>query len=343
MRMRDPDRKPLSKRKLLVVFAAVLALLAVLVAGLYAGGRLLERSGSTQAFGSLAGRFEEEPVITYQGAQYVKNPSVSSFLFMGVDRREAQELEGGFRAGGQSDFLLLLVVDSSSRTVRRIQIDRDTMAEITVLGVLGNDLGTNTHQICLAHGFGDGREQSCRFTVEAVQRLLCGIAISGYLSLNLDGIQTLNDLLGGVTVTLKDDFSAFDPAMIPGATLTLRGRQAEIFVRQRMTIGDGTNASRMLRQQVFLEKAVELAGERVRRDAGFIGTLFDGLKPYMITDLSRGRMINEANKAAGYRMEGTLTLPGGHTTGPDGFVEFHADGDALMALVLDVFYTKSGD
>lgn len=99
MRMRDPDRKPLSKRKLLVVFAAVLALLAVLVAGLYAGGRLLERSGSTQAFGSLAGRFEEEPVITYQGAQYVKNPSVSSFLFMGVDRREAQELEGGFRAG----------------------------------------------------------------------------------------------------------------------------------------------------------------------------------------------------------------------------------------------------
>ena len=42
-------------------------------------------------------------------------------------------------------------------------------------------------------------------------------------------------------------------------------------------------------------------------------------------------------------MEGTRTLPGGHTTGPDGFVEFHADGDALMALVLDVFYTKSRD
>lgn len=147
-----------------------------------------------------------------------------------------------------------------------------------------------------------------------------------------------------MTVTLKDDFSAFDPAMIPGATLTLRGRQAEIFVRQRMTIGDGTNASAHASSAGLSGKARGAGGRKGSPGRlGFIGTLFDGLKPYMITDLSGARMINEANKAAGYRMEGTLTLPGGHTTGPDGFVEFHADGDALDALVLDVFYTKSGE
>lgn len=69
--------------------------------------------------------------------------------------------------------------------------------------------------------------------------------------MNMDGISELNDLAGGVTVTLEDDFSSIDPAMAKGTTLTLHGDQAETFVRSRMTVGDGTNASRMERQEAF--------------------------------------------------------------------------------------------
>ena len=81
--------------------------------------------------------------------------------------------------------------------------------------------------------------------------LLLGESIDFYVAMNMDGISELNDLAGGVTVTLEDDFSSIDPAMTKGTTLTLHGDQAETFVRSRMTVGDGTNASRMERQEAF--------------------------------------------------------------------------------------------
>ena len=42
-----------------------------------------------------------------------------------------------------------------------------------------------------------------------------------------------------VTVTIEDDFK--DPALKMGEKVTLRGSQAETFVRSRMSVGDGTN------------------------------------------------------------------------------------------------------
>ena len=128
------------------------------------------------------------------------------------------------------------MIDSKDKTVRQLKIDRDTMAEVTVLGMLGNPVGTTQMQISLAHGFGDGKEESCGYARDAVSRLLQGENIDFYLAMSLDGISVLNDLAGGVTVTLEDDFSAADPAMTKGATLTLQGNQAEIFVRRRMDI-----------------------------------------------------------------------------------------------------------
>ena len=83
-----------------------------------------------------------------------------------------------------------------------------------------------------------------------------GESIDFYVAMNMDGISELNDLAGGVTVTLEDDFSSIDPAMTRGTTLTLHGEQAETFVRSRMTVGDGTNASRMERQSVYAGGAV---------------------------------------------------------------------------------------
>ena len=71
---------------------------------------------------------------------------------------------------------------------------------------------------------------------------------------------------------------------------------------------------------------------------GFFTTLLDGLDPYITTDISRGRMINEANRAASYIVEETVSPAGEYVDGEDGFVEFHVDQQALMELVLGLFY-----
>lgn len=327
------SRKVLWMKALAVLFGFIL-----LLAILYSVGQAIEKSGETASFGDLEARFTDENSITYQGKNYNLNPLIKSYLFIGVDNGITKEQTHSYRNGGQADFLMVLVIDTSTRTIRRIQIDRDTMAEITVLGVLGNNLGTNTHQICLSHGFGDGKEESCRFTAEAVSRLLCGIPIDGYLSLDLNGIVPMNELLGGVTVTLEDDFSALDPTMTAGTTLTLHGQQAEYFVRSRTEIGEGTNAERMQRQKVFLNSAVELIASKIRDSSKFMGTFLDGMEEYLITNLSRGKIVNEANKAGKYESLDTIFPEGEHIIGEDGFVEFHADEEALVKMVLDVFY-----
>lgn len=328
------DRRVTSRR-----FVLMIAGVACMLALLYIGGSWLEaRNKKPETRGDYQERYAYEETINVDGVTYRRRREVTAILLMGVDRSSDAAVTG-YRNGGQSDFLQVLAIDSANRTITRVPIDRDTMTPITVLGVLGNKSGVRTAQICLSHGFGDGKQQSCELTVDAVSNLLMGVPIDEYFAMNLDGISTLNDALGGVTVTLEDDFSAVDPAMTPGTTLTLRGMQAEYFVRSRMNIGVGTNEARMKRQHVFLEQMGNMLIDRVNEDQNFIGTLYDELEPYLVTSMSRGYLINKAWTARAY--DRTIAeIPGEHRIGENGFMEFHADETAIEQLVLELFYQK---
>lgn len=332
-------RKKRDKRGTSKQFALLVAAVAGLLALLYIGGNLLEaRDKKPETRGDYQERYAYEETIEVDGETYRRRREVTAILLMGIDR-SSDAVITGYRNGGQSDFLQLLAIDSSDRTITRVPIDRDTMTPITVLGVLGDKAGVRTAQICLSHGFGDGKQQSCELTVDAVSNLMVGAPIDEYFAMNLDGISTMNDALGGVTVTLEDDFSALDPAMTLGTTLTLRGIQAEYFVRSRMNIGVGTNEARMKRQQVYIEQIGNMLDERVREDQNFIGTLYDELTPYLVTSMSRGYLINKAWTTREYERR-VAEIPGEHRIGSDGFMEFHADEDAVEQLVLELFYQK---
>ena len=331
---RRRGRKPSRLRAL-----AALLLFLTLLTSAYIAGRALEQRGAATGRGSLEGRFEDDRIIEYRDQRYRYRKQLTNILIMGIDTTaEGTQAGIGYRRGGQADFLLLLVIDHQRQLITPVHIDRDTMAEITVLGVLGNTAGTKTAQICLSHGFGDGQAQSCRFTVEAVSKLLLGVDVDFYAAMNLDSIALLNDALGGVTVTLEDDFSMLDPAMTAGTTLTLSGKQAEYYVRNRMEIGVGTNESRMARQRVYMDQLAGILGERIGQSASFTGELFDLLEPHLQTNMKRGRIINEAWRAHDYERAAIVTPAGEHITGSDGFVEFPADQAALEELVISLFF-----
>ena len=273
------------------------------------------------------------------GKLYRPKTNLSTILFMGIDRDSTEE-QTGFRNGGQADFLRLIVIDRSAKTISQLAIDRDTMTPIIVLGVLGNRSGYRTLQISLSHGFGDGKGQSCELTVEAVSNLLFGAHINGYVAMNMDGISVLNDSLGGVTVTLEDDFSALDPEMTVGKTMTLKGRQAELYVRSRMNMAVGTNSARMARQQTYISQMMDLLNKKIRGSSEFIGRLYDDLSSFVVTDFSRAQMINEAWSARNYTHNPVMELSGEHVIGADGFMEFHVDETALQEIVLQLFYQE---
>ena len=212
------------------------------------------------------------------------------------------------------------------------------MTNVAVLGLTGNEIGTRQMQICLAHGFGATQESNCAYTLQAVSNLLQGMELNLYYEVDIRGIDRFNDALGGVTVPIEDDFSALDPTMVQGTTMKLEGHQAELYVRSRKEIGNGTNESRMRRQQRFMSAASDLMRRRLAEDASFADTMLDALEGVSSTNMSRGRIINELNRAYKYDILPVETLTGEYRLGNDGFMEFHADEEAIASWIIRVFY-----
>ncbi len=322
---------------------AVLILIAaavVLGAAYYFSLKAEEGSRKPDPTGDAEARHAYDVTIEYDGHTYRQRSNVSSILLMGIDQDEIGTTRVGQRGGGQADFLRLVVIDKRNKTVSQLAIDRDTVAEITILGVTGNVSGTRKDSISLSHYFGDGKEKSCELTRSAVSKLLFGTRIDFYMAMNMSGIGTFNDAIGGVTVTLEDDFSASNPAWTTGAKVTLNGNEAETFVRSRMSIGDGTNESRMRRQQQYLSEAGRILQDKVQKNYDFIGHLFDKLNPYLVSGIQRSKLVDEAYLARSYSRPAVYSIPGEHRTGEDGFMEFLPDEKALKEIVLKLFYEQ---
>lgn len=314
---------------LLVILAAVLVL--------YFGGSWLEKKAEKPESRTQLPQADQD-TVEVDGVTYRKKNRLTTILVMGVDHDTQDSYE--YRKAGQADFLRLVVLDKENKTVQQLQIDRDTMTPVTVLGLLGDRYEPVTEQICLGYAFGDGRESSCEVTVEAVENLLGGQTIDQYLAMGLDGISTLNDLAGGVTVTLEDDFSAIDPAMTKGTTLTLQGDQAETYVRTRRSIGVGTNEARMVRQEAYIKQLSVQLDEKLQQSQSFASEAYDALQPYLTTSMAKGQLVNEAWAAKDYTRLDTIKPDGTYQIGEDGFMEFYPDADALQQAVLQLFYEK---
>ena len=281
------------------VFHAVAALLAVLavVLVLYGGGRWLEKRAEKPETRTQLPQADQE-TVEVDGVTYRKKSRLTTILVMGVDHDTQDSYE--YRKAGQADFLRLVVLDDADKTVQQLQIDRDTITPVTVLGLLGDR----------------------------------------YEPVTQDGISTLNDLAGGVTVTLEDDFSAIDPAMTKGATLTLQGEQAETYVRSRRSIGVGTNEARMARQESYIRQLSVQLDEKLQKDQNFAVDAYDALQPYLTTSMAKGQLVNEAWAAKDYTRLDTIKPDGTYQVGEDGFMEFYPDADALQQAVLQLFYEK---
>ena len=333
-------RRRLSGAAIAVALVCAALAYAGVLLGIRTVGSRLERSDAPEPVGSLDGRFaSDELTLRYADRTWTyRKRELTNLLLIGVDWAEMDSPASSGRYAGQADFLLLLTFDKKNRTISTLQIDRDTMTDIRVYGPFGDYTGIRETQICLSHAYGATAVENCENTVWAASRLLGNIPVDGYLALDMSAITALNDALGGVTVTLEEDFSALDPQMVRGATITLQGKQAETFVRGRTGVGDGTNAARMKRQKAFMQKAGDLIAEGLERDSGFAGTLLDALSGHMTMNVTRGWLINKAYESSGYRRTETRTLAGTHALGADGFTEFRADTDALNDLLTASFF-----
>lgn len=281
----------------------------------------------------------ENTVYEYNGVEYVKNEDVDSFLILGLDKYEDAINNDSYNNDQRADFLMLLVFDNSEKKFTAVHLNRDTMVNMNVLGVAGQKIGTVNKQLALAHTYGNGRDVSCRNTADAVSELLNGVKVNHYLSITMDAVPILNDLLGGVEVTVLDDFSGIDDTLIKGETVTLHGDHALTYVRERYGLEDSSNSTRMVRQRQYMTAVYDKAMLKIENDDNFVIEASSKLADYIVSDRSVNQLQEIAKKLSQYKFTEIETLEG-ESVVKDGLMEFRPDADSIDKIVFELFYKK---
>lgn len=283
----------------------------------------------------------EPIVVSEETTAPVKAPELKkgleTFLVLGLDDYERPEKSVGYLNGMQSDFLLLVVVDADNHKIQALHINRDTMTKVPRLGVFGDAAGNITGQIALAHTYGSGGSDSCLNAVKAVSNFLGGVKIDHYMTFTMDSVAVINDMIGGVTVLVEDDFSEADPTIVQGQEITLKGSQALTYVRGRGSVGDKTNISRMKRQRQYMFAMYEKVIEASKSDENFIKNLTLKLADSFMTDCTINQLETLALTIGICEMEPFLTIDGEAKVG-EKFMEFYADPESVQAAVNKLFY-----
>ena len=284
----------------------------------------------------------DEDTLKYNGVKYKYNKDMINLLFLGVDTSGTVNEKGNQSdEAGQADTIILAALDNKAKKVTLIPVNRDTLTDISIYDVYGKFVGKQKEQIALSYAYGDGGKKSAELTEEAVSNLFYGLPVHGYFAINTSAIVVLNDMIGGVDLTLLDDFTFVDPSYVKGAAVHLQGSFAETYLRGRMDVGDGTNVSRMERQQQYLAALASQTLGAIRSDLTLPVSIYQTILDYMVTDISTDEVSYLATQAVGYSLDDNFIRNiSGESTPGEVYMEFNVDEKSFYELILDVFYDK---
>lgn len=315
----------------------LLMLCVAILAGLMLGAFLLSGEKPVEN----AGTAQNAPVnLTYQGVEYPMKRHLQTVLLIGTDGTEGQsESADGmlqYYNHSQADFLMLLVLDLEKSTTQIIQLNRDTMTEVPWLDVFGELGGTEVKQLCLSFNYGDGGENSCKNTVNAVSSLLFDAPIQSYIQVPMTAIPVINDIVGGVPVTIPEDLTMVDPAFVQGANVLLNGKQAEAFLRVRYSLPDDTNIARMARHRIYLDSFQKQAKNAYHSDSEFAQKLLKQLTGFLQSNMTAQQITDLIARLDQFEIAPVCHPEGKLKTGME-YYEFYVDEPALWELVKSVY------
>ena len=322
-------RRHLPKRPLIYMGGLLLTVFLLMFSGI----RVLETV-------FLAPEEQEAPppslTLTRDGVDYFPRQDITTVLVLGIDREGPAEDSGSYQNPGAADLAMVLVFDQLERTCSVLQLNRDTMLHMPVLGLEGREAGTAFGQLALSYTYGSGLADSCENTCKTISDFLYGIRIDYYVAMHMDAIPIFNDAVGGVTVEVTEDFSHIDPN-IPVGTVKLMGDQAVTFVRTRKGLGDQLNISRIDRQQAYARGFLAAFREKQTQGTGFMLDAYEAASDYLITNCSSNTIVTLVDRYGDYTVEEIVSPPGENVRGEE-YYEFYADPDALDEIIIRLFY-----
>ena len=287
-----------------------------------------------------------QETIEYQGHTYVYNENVVTMAFLGVDKRELGKAESHTSTNGMADTDIVVAIDKVSGKTSMIAVPRDTMVDVDVFDKDGNFKKTKEMELCIAYAYGDGFGTSCKNVTKSISRILYNVPIDKYFALDLNGIQPINDSIGGVKVQSLYDLP--DYGVKKGDTVHLTGDLTEAYVRTRDMDNLNASLNRTQRQVQYLNAFADKVRGSVTSDFSVITNLYNTASDYCTTDLTvsnvtyLGSLLLQKGVTdfQSYTLEGKMKAVENKEFKDYVYAGFYPDKDSLMQTVLDVFYTR---
>ncbi len=325
-------------RNVLIIIASLLVFFVAAIGVNYIQGKatlsknLLEQEGTEE---KTAHR-----TMLYQGKQYTYKKNLVNILCMGVDKEEQMAVRNDAdNSVGQADAIFLMSLDLEKDEVRVITIPRDTMVILEMYHASGYYLGSMRGQITLQYAYGDGMKRSAELMMQQVSALFNEIPINAYAAINVYSLWNLNEAVGGVDITMDEDYTLYNPAFEKGATVHLSGNLLENYIRGRDKTEAGSAYKRNHRLKQYMLAYFEKAKEALKEDVTLPFRCLEVLEENMETSITVEEIVFLVSEIMGCDFsEGNMyTLPGEQIwTGT--YEEYHLDTDALNALIIELFY-----
>jgi LCP family protein required for cell wall assembly len=173
---------------------------------------------------------------------------------MGSDSRDCKGCHIDKESGGGSDTTILLHLSGDRKHAYGVSIPRDTMIDRPACKTAdGKTIPAESYAQWNA-GFslaGPG----C--TIEQVETI-SKIPIDDSVVVNFEGFKDMVDAVGGVQVCIPQEIDDREHGIVLKAgTRTIDGNEALSYVRVRHGVGDGSDLSRIKRQQAFIASLVK--------------------------------------------------------------------------------------
>ena len=266
---------PARRRRWPRLVAAVLAFAVLAMTAVGAGVNLLlgQLSGNITAIdiSDQTGETAAPTLVDEETGSYTP----LNILLMGSDTRQGKGNKGygkaGVITGARSDTTILLHVSADRQSAIAVSIPRDTL--ITLPDCKKSDGSSGGGYQARFNSAIEIGGPGC--TIKAVEEMT-GLDINNFMLVDFGGFKNIVNALDGVEICLTEDVNDKLSGLVMDKGLhVVNGEEALAFVRTRKGLGDGSDTSRIRRQQAFLSSLLRktLSSGTLLNPAKMLGVL----------------------------------------------------------------------
>ena len=120
--------------------------------------------------------------------------------------------------------------------------------------------------------------------------------------------------------------------------MTLTGKLTENYIRYRADSTEGNN-QRMQRQKQVVLALVHKMLAQVKEDPASVLAIYNNIRRNTTTNINTAMMVYLAQQASGMHFSGDIVnVPGTSVMGAQRHAEYQVDQDALLRMILNIFY-----